>query len=74
MENFMEVGLGPNWGCSAKGKKKNAVDDIYSFEIRPTPLHVFDIIYDKKLTLLSVDTFKLFADPAALVQYDRVDA
>jgi hypothetical protein len=32
-----------------------AVDEIYRFEIRPTPLHVFDIIYDKKLTLLSVD-------------------
>jgi hypothetical protein len=22
MESFMEVGQGPNWDCSAKGKKK----------------------------------------------------
>jgi hypothetical protein len=23
MESFMEVGQGPNWGCSAKGKNYN---------------------------------------------------
>jgi hypothetical protein len=32
-----------------------ALDVIYRFEIHPS-LHVFDIIFEKKLTLLSFDT------------------
>jgi hypothetical protein len=38
MESFMEVGRGPNWGCSAKGREKvqqinagNCITKIFIF-------------------------------------------
>jgi hypothetical protein len=29
MESFMEVGQGPNWGCSANGKKKTSQNVVH---------------------------------------------
>jgi hypothetical protein len=41
----MEVGQGPNWGCSAKGKKKNLINLFNAPLTATTVIKVVDLKY-----------------------------